>query len=157
MSGQLTSSCYLYSPSQYTVLDILGTIKHSNFQIILGHHEVFLSHPASVRKGSLYEGSDRLLKADGSTNIHNNPWMSCGAIGKQKYTDSTLLEPTEAGKFEAVAITFKMDAKKNDRNEHEQKKRPLTSTPLCSRPHSPHSFLFSQPKMTKIILLLCQY
>ena len=83
--------------------------------------------------------------------------MSCGAIGKQKYTDSTLLEPTEAGKFEAVAITFKMDAKKNDRNEHEQKKRPLTSTPLCSRPHSPHSFLFSQPKMSKIILLLCQY
>ena len=56
--------------------------------------------------------------------------MSCGAIGKQKYTDSTLLERTEAGKFEAVAITFKMDAKKNDRNEHEQKKRPLTSTPL---------------------------
>ena len=51
--------------------------------------------------------------------------MSCGAIGKQKYTDSTLLEPTEAGKFEAVAITFKMDAKKNDRNEHEEKKRPL--------------------------------
>ena len=62
--------------------------------------------------------------------------MSCGVIKKQKYTDSTLLGPTEAGKFEAVAITFKMDAKKNDRNEHEQKKRPLTSTPLCSRPHS---------------------
>ena len=60
--------------------------------------------------------------------------MSCGAIGKQKYTDPTLLEPTKAGKFEAVAITFKMDAKKNDRNEHEQKKRPLTSTPLYSRP-----------------------
>ena len=40
--------------------------------------------------------------------------MSCSAIRKQKYTDSTLLEPTEAGKFEAVAITFKMDAKKND-------------------------------------------
>ena len=39
--------------------------------------------------------------------------MSCGAIGKQKYTDSpTLLESTEAGKIEAVAITFKMDAKK---------------------------------------------
>ena len=48
-------SCYLYSPSQYSVLDILGTIKHSNFQIILDHHEVFVSHPASVRKGSLYE------------------------------------------------------------------------------------------------------
>ena len=48
--------------------------------------------------------------------------MSCGAIGKQKYTDSTLLEPREAGKFEAGAITFKMDAKKSDRNEHEQKK-----------------------------------
>ena len=47
--------------------------------------------------------------------------MSCGAIGKQKYTDPTLLEPTKAGKFEAVAITFKMDAKKNDRNEHKQK------------------------------------
>ena len=56
--------------------------------------------------------------------------MSCGVIGKQKYTDSTLPEPREAGKFEAVVITFKMDAKKNDRNEHEQKKRPLTSTPL---------------------------
>ena len=69
--------------------------------------------------------------------------MSCGVIRKQKYTDSTLLEPTEAGKFEAVAITFKMDAKKNDRNEHEQKKRPLTSTPLCSRPHS---LLFSPSK-----------
>ena len=39
--------------------------------------------------------------------------MPCGAIGKQKYTDPTLLEPTKAGKFEAVAITFKMDAKKN--------------------------------------------
>ena len=80
--------------------------------------------------------------------------MSCGAIGKQKYTDPTLLEPTKAGKFEAVAITFKMDAKKNDRNEHEQKKRPLTSTSLCSRPHSPHSLLFSQ---SKIILFLRQY
>ena len=75
--------------------------------------------------------------------------MSCGAIGKQKYTDSTLLEPTEAGKFEAVAITFKMDAKKNDRNEHEQKKRPLTSTPLCSRPHS---LLFS-PSIKSILFL----
>ena len=83
--------------------------------------------------------------------------MSCGAIGKQKYTDSTLLEPTEADKFEAVAITFKMDAKKNDRNEHEQKKRPLTSTPLYSRPHSPHSVLFSQSTMSKIVLFLCQY
>ena len=27
----------------------------SNTQIILDHHEVFVSHPASVRKGSLYE------------------------------------------------------------------------------------------------------
>ena len=75
--------------------------------------------------------------------------MSCGVIRKQKYTDSTLLEPTEAGKFEAVAITFKMDAKKNDRNEHEQKKRPLTSTPLCSRPHS---LLFS-PSIKSILFL----
>ena len=83
--------------------------------------------------------------------------MSCGIIRKQKYTDSTLLEPVEAGKFEAVAITFKMDAKKNDRNEHEQKTRPLTSTPLCSRTHFPYSVLFSQPKMSKIILFLCQY
>ena len=69
--------------------------------------------------------------------------MSCGAIGKQKYTNPALLEPTKAGKFEAVAITFKIDAKKNDGNEHEQKTRPLTSTPLCSRAHSPHSLLFS--------------
>ena len=61
--------------------------------------------------------------------------MSCGVIRKQKYTDSTLLEPTEAFKFEAVAITLKMDAKKNDRNEHEQKKRPLTSTPPVSYTH----------------------
>ena len=45
--------------------------------------------------------------------------MSCGAIGKQKYTNPTLLEPTKARKFEADAITFKIDAKKNDRNEHE--------------------------------------
>ena len=61
-----------------------------------------------------------------------------GAIGKQKDADSTLLEPadTEAGKLEAVAITFKMDAEMNDRIEHEQKKSPLTSTPLCSWPHS---------------------
>ena len=49
--------------------------------------------------------------------------MSCGIIRKQKYTDSTLLESIEAGKFEAVEITFKMDAKKNDRNEHEQRKK----------------------------------
>ena len=68
--------------------------------------------------------------------------MSCGMIRKQKYTDSTLLEPIEADKFEAVAITFKMDAKKNDRNEHEQRKSPLTSTPLCSRPHSLRAFYF---------------
>ena len=47
--------------------------------------------------------------------------MSCGAMGNQKYTDSTLLEPREPRKFEGVAITFKMDAKKNDCNEHEQK------------------------------------
>ena len=62
--------------------------------------------------------------------------MSCGAITKQKYTNSTLLEPTEASKFEAVAITFKMVAKNNDRNEHEQKKKPLTGNRfflhLCS-------------------------
>ena len=81
--------------------------------------------------------------------------MSCGVIRKQKYTDSTLLESTEAGKFEAVAITFKMDAKKNDRNEHEQRKSPLTSTPLCSRPHSLlFSLLFSP---SKSILVLRQY
>ena len=61
---------------------------------------------------------------------------------------------TEAGNFEAVAITFKMDAKENDRNEHEQEKRPVTSTPLSSRPHSPHSLLFSQ---SKIILFWGQY
>ena len=67
--------------------------------------------------------------------------MSCGAITKQKYTNSTLLEPTEASKFEAVAITFKMDAEMNDRIEHEQKKSPLTSIPLFSRPHS---LVFSQ-------------
>ena len=77
--------------------------------------------------------------------------MSCGIIRKQKYTDSTLLEPIEAGKFEAVEITFKMDAKKNDRNEHEQRKSPLTSTPLCSRPHS----LLLSP--SKSILVLRQY
>ena len=59
--------------------------------------------------------------------------MSCSAIRKQKYTDSTLLEPTEAGKFEAVAITFKMDAKRNDRNEYEQKKSPLTRPRLFKR------------------------
>ena len=52
--------------------------------------------------------------------------MSCGVIRKQKYTDSTLLEPTEALKFEAVAITFKMDAKKNEPNKHARKKKPLT-------------------------------
>ena len=33
-------------------------------------------------------------------------------MGKQKYTDFTLLEPREPGKFEALAITFKMDAKR---------------------------------------------
>ena len=75
--------------------------------------------------------------------------MSCGVIRKQKYTDATLLEPTEAGKFEAVAITFEMDAKKNDRNEHEQEIRPLTSTPLCCRPHS---LLFS-PSIKSILFL----
>ena len=81
--------------------------------------------------------------------------MSCGIIRKQKYTDSTLLEPIEAGKFEAVAITFKMDAKKNDRNEHKQRKSPLTSTPLCSRPQSLlFSLLFSR---SKSILVLRQY
>ena len=81
--------------------------------------------------------------------------MSCGIIRKQKYTDSTLLETTEAGKFEAVAITFKMDAKKNHRYEHKQRKSPLTSTPLCSRPHSLlFSLLFSP---SKSILVLRQY
>ena len=86
--------------------------------------------------------------------------MSCGVIRKQKYTDSTLLEPTEPGKFEAVAITLKMDAKKNDRNEHEQKKRPLTSTPLCSRPHSllfspSTSILFCTPVLIVGMNRLC--
>ena len=76
------------------------------------------------------------------------------AQSESKNIDSpTLLESTEAGKIEAVAITFKMDAKKNDRTEHERKKRLLTSTPLCSRPHSLHSLLFSQ---SKIILVLRQ-
>ena len=81
--------------------------------------------------------------------------MSCGIIRKQKYTDSTLLEPIEAGKFEAVEITFKMDAKKNDRNEHEQRKSPLTSIPLCSRPHSLLFSLLFYP--SKSILVLRQY
>ena len=81
--------------------------------------------------------------------------MSCGIIRKQKYTDSTLLKPVEAGKFEAVAITFKMDAKKNDLNEHEQRKSPLTSTPPFSRPHSLlFSLLFSP---SKSVLVLRQY
>ena len=73
--------------------------------------------------------------------------MSFGANGKQKYTDSMLPEPTEAGKFDAVAITFKMDemdAKKNEHNEHEQKKSRLTSTPLFSRPQP---LLFSPSKV----------
>ena len=40
--GQLTSSLYyLHSPSKSSVLDSFSTIKHSNFQIILAHHEVF--------------------------------------------------------------------------------------------------------------------
>ena len=38
---KLTSSYYLYSPSQSSVLDSLSTIKHSNFQIILAHQEAF--------------------------------------------------------------------------------------------------------------------
>ena len=103
--------------------------------------------------------------------------MSCGAIRKQKYTDSTLLESTEAGKFEVACSAgeivillshfllssgsfnmalsrancalkplqslSKWTPKNNDCNEHEQKKSPLTSTPLCSRPHS---LLFSPSK-----------
>ena len=77
--------------------------------------------------------------------------MSCGAIKKQKYTESMLPESKEAGKFEAVAITAKMDAKKNDHNEHEQEKSPLTSTPLFSRPQP---LLFSP---SKIILFLRQF
>ena len=44
-----------------------------------------------------------------------------------------------------------MDIRKNDRNEHEQKKSPLTSTPLFSKPHS---LLFSPSKIT---LFLRQY
>ena len=40
--GQLTSSLYyLHSPSKSSVLDSFSTIKHSNFQIILAHQEVF--------------------------------------------------------------------------------------------------------------------
>ena len=57
---------------------------------------------------------------------------------------STLLEPKGWQVWNqcvAVAITFKMDAKKNDGNEHKQKKSPLTSIPLFSRPHF---LLFSQ-------------
>ena len=75
--GQLTSSLYyLHSPSKSSVLDSFSTIKHSNFQIILAHHEVFglmagvqrpepafVSHSGpfcstvfiSKTKGSLYE------------------------------------------------------------------------------------------------------
>ena len=45
---KLTSSYYLYSPSQSSVLDSLSTIKHSNFQIILAHHEVFVSNSAQL-------------------------------------------------------------------------------------------------------------
>ena len=78
--------------------------------------------------------------------------MSCGAITKQKYTNSTLLEPTEASKFEAVAITFKMVAKNNDCNEHEQKQSPLTGNPLFS---TPMFSCFLLP--SKIILFLRQY
>ena len=62
-------------------------------------------------------------------------------LSGSKNKDPTLLEPKEAGKFKTVVITFKMDAKKNDGNEHEQKKSPLTSIRLFSRPHS---LLFSQ-------------
>ena len=58
--------------------------------------------------------------------------MSCGAIGKQNQTDSKLPKPQEADTFETVAITFKMDAKNNDPNEHEQKKSPLTTIPLLN-------------------------
>ena len=47
-----------------------------------------------------------------------------GSKNKQTPRSYSLL--TEAGKFE-TKTTFKMDAKKNDGNEHEQKKSPLTS------------------------------
>ena len=35
-------------PSQSSALDSLSTVKHSNFQIILAHHEVFVSHSAPL-------------------------------------------------------------------------------------------------------------
>ena len=33
-----------------------------------------------------------------------------------------------------------------------KRKRPLTNTPLCSSPHSPHSLLFSQSKIIFIFM-----
>ena len=84
--------------------------------------------------------------------------MTCFSIGKQKYADSTkLAEPTEAGKFEAVAITFKMDAKKDDRNERE----PILSCflsvfslaqPRQRRQHSDHKRVQRQRQNTTITL-----
>ena len=51
--SKLTSPYYLYSvysPSTSSVLDSLSKIRHSNFQIKLAHHEVFVSHSSQPCK-----------------------------------------------------------------------------------------------------------
>ena len=63
---KLTSSYYL-------LLSVFSITILRNFQIILAQLFVSLFVSLCVRKGSLYEGSDRILKAGGSINIHNNP------------------------------------------------------------------------------------
>ena len=51
---KLTSSYYLYSPWQSSALDSLSTVKQSNFQIMLAHHEVFVSHSAQLCQKSRF-------------------------------------------------------------------------------------------------------
>ena len=73
--------------------------------------------------------------------------MSCGAIGKQTYTDST------PGDIWSRSNHFQ-NGRQKERSQWAWGKETSASTPLCSRPHSPHSLLFSQ---SKIILFLYQH
>ena len=136
---KLTSSYSLYSPSQSSVLDSLSTIKHSNFQIILAHQEAFclpFCSTASEKGRFTREAIDYwrpmgryittlrcLVVPSESKNIPN----PCS----QNLKKLANLKPLQS----LSKSSFKMDAKTNDHNEHEQKKSPLTSTPLFSRPN----------------------
>ena len=105
--GQLTSSLYyMHSPSKSLSLDSLSTIKHSNFHIILAHHEVS-AQPCLYLKNKRVALRVKRSITEG-WQIDNNIQQPSDVLWC--YQEARLKQEKKIA-WSQVAIIFKMDAK----------------------------------------------